>query len=199
MKIAFLASGTGSNVRAVVDACNSGSLKAFPAVVISNNASAPVLAFARDRNIPAIHLERAQFDTAAELDRAMLTTLQHHKVDLVILAGYLKLLGPETVNIFSRRILNIHPALLPKYGGKGMYGLNVHRAVIEAGETETGVTIHLVNERYDEGDVVAQTSVPVLPDDTPEQLGKRVLKREHSFLVETLSRIASGDLIPVRD
>jgi len=195
MKIAFLASGKGSNVRAVVEACHRGSLNASPALVISNNPSSPVLHYAREKNISAIHLERAQFDTSAELDKAMLALLQQHEVDLVILAGYLKLLGPETVRAFSRRILNIHPALLPKFGGKGMYGMNVHRAVMEAGETETGVTIHLVNEQYDEGDIIAQAVVPVLPDDTPEKLAERVLQREHSFLVETLIRIASGELV----
>lgn len=192
MRIAFLASGQGSNVRAVVEACREGKLPAEPVLVISNRASAPVLAYALEQNIPAIHLSLSKSSDESELDTAMVQCLKEHRVDLVLLAGYLKLLGPATVDTFSGRILNIHPALLPKFGGKGMYGIHVHRAVIAASERETGVTIHLADRKYDEGAIVAQSVIEVRLGETPEELAARVLQREHSFLVETLSKILDG-------
>jgi phosphoribosylglycinamide formyltransferase-1 len=106
----------------------------------------------------------------------------------------MKKLGPRTLAAYRNRIVNIHPALLPKFGGQGMYGMNVHKAVIEAGERESGVTIHLVDEEYDHGTILAQTRLPVLPDDTPQTLAQRVLEREHSFLVETLDKIIRGEI-----
>ena len=131
----------------------------------------------------------------AELDQAIRYALVAHHTDIVILAGYMKKLGPKTLSRFAGSILNIHPALLPKFGGKGMYGLHVHKAVIDAGEPETGVTIHLVTAEYDAGPIVAQTRIPVMPDDTPEILAARVLKWEHTFFPETLQKIAKGEII----
>jgi len=125
---------------------------------------------------------------------AILAELQRHEVDLVLLLGYMKLLGPKTTAAFRGRIINTHPALLPQYGGKGMYGALVHEAVLAAGEPETGVTVHLVDDEYDHGEIVAQCRVRVAHDDTVESLSARVLKREHEFLVETLQAIASGQI-----
>jgi phosphoribosylglycinamide formyltransferase-1 len=125
---------------------------------------------------------------------AILHTLQEHKVDLVILAGYMKLIGPQTLERYRGRILNIHPALLPKFGGKGLYGRAVHEAVLAAGERVTGVTIHLADERYDRGPIIAQCEVPVAEDDTPDSLSARVLEREHEFFVETLQKIVQGQI-----
>lgn len=127
-------------------------------------------------------------------DFAMLQALREHSVDLVILAGYMKKIGPRVLTAYRDRILNIHPSLLPKFGGQGMFGQHVHRAVLAAGETVTGVSIHLANDEYDEGRILAQTAVAVLPEDTVETLAARVLKREHEFFVETLGKIARGEL-----
>lgn len=116
------------------------------------------------------------------------------KLEMIFLAGYMRMLHASVLEKYHNRIFNIHPALLPKFGGKGMYGMNVHSAVIEAKENETGVTIHRVNAEYDSGEIVAQTTVPVLESDTPESLAARVLEREHEFLVEVISNIVNGEI-----
>ena len=131
---------------------------------------------------------------AGELDRAILAVLESHDVELVLLAGYMKELGSGVLSRYRGRVLNIHPALLPKFGGKGMYGRFVHEAVLAAGEKVTGVTIHVVDELYDHGPIVAQSEVSVLRGDTPDSLSERVLRREHEFYVETLQRISAGDI-----
>jgi len=192
LTLGFLASHRGSNVRAVVEACRDGRLDARPAVVISNNADAGVLQFAAASNIPVRRIGGPSFADDRVRDQAILEELRRHDVNLVLLLGYLKRLGPETTAAYRGRILNTHPALLPKYGGKGMYGARVHQAVLANGETETGVTLHLVDEEYDHGEVVAQARVRVEQGDTVESLSARVLEREHAFLVDTLQAIAVG-------
>ena len=119
---------------------------------------------------------------------------QKYKIDMIFLAGYMRLLHESILKKYHNRVFNIHPALLPKYGGKGMYGINVHKAVIQASEHETGITIHRVNAEYDSGEIVAQTKVPVLKDDTPETLGARVIEKEHTFLVEVIADIVEGKI-----
>jgi len=185
-------------MQAVVDACASGRIEAMPCVVISNNREAEVLARAERAGIPHYHLSGKTHPDPDALDVAILEALERHQAELVLLAGYMKKLGARTLRHYRGRVLNIHPALLPKYGGQGMYGERVHAAVLAAGETETGVTIHLVDEEYDHGAIVAQCRVPVLPGDTVESLAARVLAREHGFLVETLAQIADGTLTPGR-
>jgi len=192
VKLGFLASHRGSSVQAVVEACASGRLAAVPRVVISNNADAEALTRARRHGIPCCHLSGSTHPDATRLDEAILHALVSHDVELVVLAGYLKKLGPQTLRHFAGRVLNIHPALLPKFGGSGMYGRRVHEAVLAAGERETGVTIHLADAEYDHGRIVAQCRVPMLSGDTVESLAARVLDREHAFLVETLAAIVSG-------
>jgi phosphoribosylglycinamide formyltransferase-1 len=192
--LAFFASHQGSNMQAVIDACKSGRLKARPCVVISNNGDSEALTRAKREGIPAYHLSSKTHPDPEQLDQTIMRTLVDHGTDLVLLAGYMKKLEPLTLDAFQGRILNIHPALLPKYGGQGMYGRNVHEAVLQAGETETGVTIHLVDGTYDHGAIVAQCRVPVEQNDTVETLSERVLKREHEFLVETLKRIMEGKI-----
>jgi phosphoribosylglycinamide formyltransferase-1 len=194
LTLGLLASHRGSNVQAVVEACRTGRLEARPAVVISNNANSGVLQFAEQSGIPARRIGGAAYGDDRIRDAAILDALRSHAVDLVLLLGYMKLLGPQTTAAYRGRILNTHPALLPKYGGKGMYGARVHEAVLAAGELETGVTVHLVDEQYDHGEIVAQCRVPVERGDTVESLSARVLEREHGFLVETLQAIAAGDL-----
>lgn len=192
MNIGFLASHSGSNMQSVVEACRGGRLAATPAVLICNNRSAKVVERAKKHGIAAYVLNAVIHPEPDELDRAMLDALQQHTCDVIVLAGFLKKIGPRVLKAFEGRIINIHPSLLPKYGGQGMYGHRVHEAVLTAGDAVTGVTIHLVDGEYDEGRVLAQCEVPVLTDDTVESLAARVLEREHSFLVETLDEIVCG-------
>jgi phosphoribosylglycinamide formyltransferase-1 len=194
LRLGFLASHNGSNMQAVIDACKAGLIKARPAAVISNNSDSGALARARQEGIPYYHLSTKTHPVPEQLDAAILEALVLNQVGLVILAGYMRKLGPGTLQHFKSRIINIHPALLPKYGGEGMYGIKVHRAVLAAGEKETGVTIHLADKDYDRGDIIAQSRVPVLPDDNETTLAARVLEQEHIFLVETIGRIASGEI-----
>lgn len=194
MNIGFLASHGGSNMQAIIDACKSGKLQATPAVVISNNSDSGAIARAKTEGIPYYYLSGKTHPDPEELDRTILDTFVRHSVDIIALAGYMKKLGPKTLSHFRGRILNIHPALLPKYGGKGMYGIRVHEAVIAAGEKESGVSIHFVDENYDTGPIIAQTRVPVLPDDTPETLAARVLVQEHILYPATLQRIVTGEI-----
>lgn len=195
MKIGFLASHYGSNMQAVIDACKSGQLQAVPCVVISNNSKAEALARAQREGIPHYHLSAVTHPSAEALDTAIWQTLVTHGTDLVVLAGYMRKLGSQTLAAYRGRIINIHPALLPKFGGAGMYGAHVHEAVLAAGEKETGVTIHVVDGEYDHGPILAQSRVPVLPGDTVTTLAQRVLEREHCFLVETLQNIIAGNLV----
>ena len=194
MRLGCLASGGGTNLQAIIDAAANGKLNADVAVVISNNSNSGALKRARRASIPGLHLSGATHPEAAALDRAILGTLQDHEVDVVVLAGYMKMLGPAVLSRYEGRVLNVHPALLPKFGGKGMYGPRVHEAVLAAGESVTGATVHVVDAEYDHGPVVAQTEVPVLPGDTVESLSARVLEREHELLVETLQKVATGEI-----
>ena len=194
LRLGLFCSHGGSNMAAIVDACRTGRLHAEPRVVIGNNSGAPARAHAEAAGLPWRHLSSVTHPDPAALDVAILETLLEHDVNLVVLAGYMKRLGPRTLAHFCGRILNIHPALLPAYGGRGMYGERVHAAVLAAGERETGVTIHLVEAAYDQGPIVAQSRVPVMPDDTPETLAGRVLTCEHIFYSATLERIANGEI-----
>ncbi|MGD9161982.1 MAG: phosphoribosylglycinamide formyltransferase [Desulfobacteraceae bacterium] len=194
MNIGFLASHNGSNMQAIIDACNSGALHASPVVVISNNSKSGALERAKKESIAHYHISGKNYPDPGELDRAILNVMKEHSVDIIVLAGYMKKLGSKTLAYFQGRILNIHPALLPKYGGKGMYGMNVHEAVIEAGETESGVSIHIVDSNYDTGPVIAQARVPVKPMDTCETLAARVLEQEHLLFPETLQKIVTGEI-----
>lgn len=182
-------------MQAIIDACKEGMLDAVPVVVISNNGESRALERARTEGIPNYYLSGKTHPDPDGLDQAILDVLILHKADVVALAGYMKKLGPKTLAHFRGRILNIHPALLPKHGGKGMYGIRVHEAVIAAGETESGVTVHLVTEEYDRGPILAQVRVPVLSGDTPETLAERVLVQEHILYPATLQRIATGEIV----
>jgi phosphoribosylglycinamide formyltransferase-1 len=182
-------------MQAVLDACNSGWLAAKACVVISNNSQSEALARAQREGIPVYHFSRQTHPDPIQLDQAILSALRRHEADLVVLAGYMKKLGELTLSAYHGRVINIHPALLPKYGGEGMYGARVHAAVIRAGDQETGVTIHLVDREYDHGDILAQYRMPVLNTDTALTLAERVLEREHTFLVETIKKIVDGEII----
>lgn len=193
LNLGVLASHNGTNLQAIIDACEQGQLNAHIRVVISNNSRSLALQRARNHHIPALHLSSHTHPDADDLDLAIADALSDHDVDLVVLAGYMKLLGPRTLARYRDCIVNIHPALLPEFGGRGMYGDRVHRAVLVAGRRTTGVTVHLVDEFYDSGKIIDRAEVDVDRNDTVETLRARVQNVEHSFYVNTLKKlIANG-------
>ena len=199
LRVGALASGGGTNLQAIMDAAADGSLDAEIRLVISNNSRSGALKRARAAGIPTAHLSAATHPDPDALDAAIADALANHGVDLIALAGYMKKLGARTLALFPNRVVNVHPSLLPKYGGRGMYGERVHAAVLAAGESETGVTVHLVNGEYDSGMILAQERVSVLEGDTPSTLAARVLEREHDVYPQTLQRIASGEMVLPQD
>lgn len=180
VKLGVLISGGGTNLQAIIDACQAGDLDAEVAIVISNAADAYGLERARQAGIEYAHLTD---------DADILEALADHEVDLVILAGYLKLVTQPLIEAYPSRILNIHPSLIPSFSGKDYYGLNVHQAAIDRGVKVSGVTVHRVNENFDEGEILAQEIVPVLEEDTAEDLQQRVLKIEHQIYVDTIKKV----------
>lgn len=164
----------------LLEACESGHIPADFALVIAPSESSPAVSAARERRARVAIIDGEDFH------ERLLQLLRDEKVDLLCLAGYMKLLPSEIVRAMHKRILNIHPALLPKYGGKGMYGMKVHEAVIAAGEKESGCTVHYVDEEYDEGDILLQMKTAVLSNDTAESLAARVLELEHKCYVEAV-------------
>ena len=194
LALGVLASHGGTNLQAIIDSCHSGAIDAEVRVVISNNSRSLALERARRADIPTAHLSGSTHPGPDSLDEAIVDILQRHGVEVVALAGYMKMLGPRTLGAYRNRTLNVHPALLPKFGGQGMYGERVHKAVLASGDSVSGVTVHLVDGEYDRGPVVAQTEVPVLPGDTPDTLAARVLEQEHILYPETIQRIATGEI-----
>lgn len=192
LKLGFLASGNGTSARAIVAAIKAGELPAEARLLVSNNRKAPALDWARAAGVPALCIP-TQADPA-RADESLAAEMAAHGVELIVLSGYLRKLGPKTLARFSGRILNIHPGPLPQFGGHGMYGRRVHEAVLAAGARESGAAIHLVDEEYDRGPVLAQRAVPVEPGDTPQALEARVTAVEPRFFVETLQQIAEGKL-----
>ena len=192
LKIGFLASGGGSSARAIVAACESGQLFGEARLMVSNNKSAPALDFAREHGVAAVCIPTQADPEGA--DARIAEAMAEHGVELIVMSGYLRRIGPRTLARFSGRILNIHPGPLPDFGGEGMYGRKVHEAVLAAGRRESGIVIHLVDEEYDHGAPVARRSVPIEPGDTAETLEARVRAAEPGFFVETLQKLASGEL-----
>jgi phosphoribosylglycinamide formyltransferase-1 len=197
LKLGFLASGAGSSARAIVAAIEAGALAAEARLMVSNNKSAPALEFARQHGVPELCLPTQADPEAA--DAALAEALAANGVELVVLSGYLRRLGSRTLDRYAGRVVNIHPGPLPEFGGHGMYGRRVHEAVLAAGVAESGVAIHVVDEEYDHGPVIARTVVPLHPGDTPETLEARVRAAEPAFFVETLQRIARGEIALPRE
>ena len=194
MNIAVFASHGGSDLQAIIDGCKNHQINASVVCVISNNDDSMALKRAENDNIPAYHMSAKKYGDEETLASEILKVLSSHSVDMIFLAGYMRMLHISVLQKYDNRIFNIHPALLPKFGGKGMFGMNVHNAVIAAGEKETGVTIHRVSAEYDSGEIVAQTTVPVEEGDTAEILAARVLEREHTFLVGVISDICNNKI-----
>ena len=193
-RIAVLASHGGSILQAIMDACGAGQLPAEVALVIGNNSGSLALERAARAGIERLHLSSRTHPGPNRLDRAIRDALLDAGADWVMLAGYMKKLGNRTLAAFPRRILNTHPALLPKHGGRGFYGRNVHQAVIDSGERESGATVHFVDADYDTGPTVAQVRVPVLPGDTVADLEARVQSAERVLVVNTLRDLIEGPL-----
>jgi phosphoribosylglycinamide formyltransferase 1 len=191
VRIALFASGRGSNFRAIDQVLLA--LPEAPAEIvlcISNNPNPGAFEYARDRGIETLRLSPRMFEQEDEYAAALLEALRARQIDLLVLSGYMRKLPESVVREYRGRILNIHPALLPDFGGQGMYGEHVHRAVLESGVPQTGVTIHLVDEEYDTGAIVAQEKVDVHADDTPETLAARVLAVEHQLYPRVVIEMA---------
>jgi formyltetrahydrofolate-dependent phosphoribosylglycinamide formyltransferase len=192
IRLAVFASGRGSIFSALLEAIDSNRLSAEIPVVISNNPRAGVLETAENRKIDTFVINKKDYASRDEFVAALLDVLRNHGTDMVILAGYMKKIPPEVVGAYKNRILNIHPALLPSFGGQGMYGHFVHEAVLAQGCRVSGVTVHLVDEAYDRGPIVAQRCVPVLEGDTPDTLAARILQIEHQIFAEAIQLFAEG-------
>jgi phosphoribosylglycinamide formyltransferase-1 len=187
LRIAVFASGGGTNLQSLIDAIMLGKTGGAICAVISNNSGAYALERARVRGIAAYHVSSKKYPDHDLYLSALNELLSRHAVNLIVLAGYMKFLPLEIIRRFRSRIINIHPAMLPQYGGQGMFGINVHRAVLAAGDRLSGATVHFVDEVYDHGPVLIQRTVPVMPEDTPESLAARVLEIEHQILPEAVS------------
>jgi formyltetrahydrofolate-dependent phosphoribosylglycinamide formyltransferase len=192
LDLAVFASGRGSNFRAILNAIQHNKLDAEIKLLLSNNPDAGAVETAKEHQIPAVIISSQDFRSRKLFVEAMLSKLDQHGVELVALAGYMKKIPTELILAYRNRIVNIHPALLPSFGGKGMYGHHVHEAVIERGCKVTGVTVHIVDEVYDHGPIVAQRCVPVEEGDTTDTLAERVLKVEHQLYAEALQLFAEG-------
>lgn len=194
MNIAFMASYNGSSAKAITDACLEGEIVAAPTLMICNNSDANALVWAEERGLKTFIANKATHADMAARDQAIAQKLRDNKIQLLILSGYMTLVGPETLNAVKGRALNIHPALLPKHGGKGMFGRHVHEAVKAAGDEQTGVTIHLVNEEYDDGHIVAQKVIPLSPDDSVDDIESKVRAVEPELYIDTVRKILKGDI-----
>ena len=184
--IVVFASGNGTTLQSIIDAIESKNLNAKIPLVVSNNPNAFALERAKSSNIPTYVIKSKN---PKEMDDELNDVLSKIDVNLIVLAGYLKLIGKKLISNYT--IINTHPALLPSYGGKGMYGMNVHRAVIAAKEKYSGVTLHYVNSEYDRGQTIMQTRVKVMPNDTPEDLAARVQAAEKIQLIEALKNFVN--------
>lgn len=182
LKIGVLVSGSGTNLQAIIDNIKSGFIAAKISVVISNKKSAFGLERAKIEGISAQFISKKQAGSLENFNKEIITTLQNHKIDLVVLAGYLSILSEEFISTYRNKIINIHPALIPSFCGAGYYGLNVHKAALDYGVKLSGATVHFVDEGTDTGPIILQKTVEVLNDDTAETLQKRVLKVEHELL-----------------
>lgn len=192
MRLAVFASGGGSNFQSILDAIDSGTLPATVVLCVSNTPKAGALVRAERHDVATAILDPRSFDTEDAYTPALTKVLEDHAVNFIALAGYLRKIPASVVNAYRGRMLNIHPALLPSFGGHGLYGRRVHEAVLAYGARWSGATIHLVDEEYDTGPIVLQEPVPVLPDDTPETLAARVLRVEHRLYPQALRLFAEG-------
>ena len=190
-RLAVFASGSGTNFEAIVTACERGVLDAEVVLMVCDKPGAKVVERAAAHEVGAFVFAPKQYASKADYEREIVARLDAAGVELVCLAGYMRIIGDELLGAYGGRIINIHPSLIPKYCGKGFYGKRVHKAVLEGGEKESGATVHFVDEGVDTGEIILQEKVPVLEGDTPDELAARVLKVEHRILAEGLNQIAA--------
>ncbi len=188
-KIGILVSGRGTNLQALIDAIEKGDIPARIAVILSNKKDAPALDRARKHGIESVHVDSRKFAGKMEFDRALIHELQSRSVDLICLAGYMKILGREFIQAFEGKIINIHPSLLPAF-----LGLNVQQKAIDFGVKYSGCTVHFVNEEVDAGPIILQAAVPVKDEDDAESLAKRILEQEHIIYPKAVKLIAENRL-----
>ena len=187
--LVVFASGNGSTLQAIIDSIRNHELEAQIDLVVSDNANAYALERAKANHIETYIIQNKNF---AQRDLELSHILSKYSINLIVLAGYLKMIGPNLLEKYT--IINTHPSLLPKYGGKGMHGMHVHEAVIEAHEKYSGATIHFVNQEYDKGNIISQTQVEILPSDTAETLSQKVQAAEKIQLIQVLNRFVDGDM-----
>ena len=194
MNICVFASGSGTNFQAILNARKNGIIKSDISLLITNNSHCGAVEIAKQNGVEVVHISRKIFPDLSDNVYAnlFLDKLKLLKIDLIVLAGYMKMLDPVIVRAYHNRIINIHPALLPSFGGEGMYGINVHKAVLDAGVKVSGVTIHFVNENYDEGKIIFQKCIEVSDDDDEYSLQKKVLVLEHKYYSHVISEIEKG-------
>lgn len=183
--LVFFASGSGTNFQSVIDAVESGKINARISALISNRPDAGAHDRARKHHIPSYTLDVS----SPRFKHELLELLDELKPDIIVLAGYLKKIPDEVIDAYRGKIINIHPSLLPKYGGKGFYGMHVHRAVIDSGDNRSGCTVHFVDEIYDNGSIIEQVDVPVDKNETAESLAKKVLAEEHKLLPNVINKL----------
>ena len=192
LKLGFLGSGNGSSARAIIGAIRSGDLAAEARLVVSNRREAPLLDWAASQGVATSLIQTVVDPEGA--DARLADAMRSHGVELIVMSGYLRRLGPRTLARYAGRILNIHPGPLPEFGGQGMYGRRVHEAVLATGATQSAIMIHLVDEEYDHGAEIARRIVDIAPGDTPESLEATIKAREPEFFLETLQGIVRGDI-----
>ena len=198
-KLAVLVSGSGTNFQAIIDAIKSRDLPDTEiSIIISNKKEAYALKRAETENIKNIFVNPKDFSSNTDFDKKLVEIISNCHIDLIVLAGYTKILTSFFVNTFSNKIINIHPALLPDFGGRGMYGEKVHEAVLKSGIKESGCTVHFVTTKVDTGPIIAQKKVPVIENDNVETLSKRILKEEHKLLVEAINKVLFETVIPAK-
>jgi phosphoribosylglycinamide formyltransferase-1 len=195
-RIGVLASGGGSNLQAIMDHIRAGDLPADLAFVLSNNSKSGALAKARDFGAPALHVSAVTEGSEEKAAARIVEEALARKADLIVLAGYMKLIPAALLARFKNRVLNIHPALLPSFGGEGYYGHHVHDAVVRRGCQFSGITIHMVNSEYDQGQILLQRIVPLRPDWDSARVGAEVLKAEHAWYWQVVRAFATGDIVP---
>lgn len=191
INIVVFASGSGTNFQAIIDAAENDQINGRIRGLITNKQNIQSIERARKHNIPHVFLAPSQFSDQSDYVTALLSQLRGWNTDLIALAGYMIKIPAKVIREYEGRMVNIHPALLPKYGGKGFYGMNVHRAVIENEEIESGCSVHLVTEEYDEGPVLARRKVKVKNSDDASTLAKRILKEEHKLFPEVIAKLAN--------
>lgn len=196
IRIAVMVSGQGrgSNMQAIIDSCKSGKINGEVALVIGVKGDAPAMERAQSQGIETVSISPKSFASNAEYDDAVFKALKGSNIDLVCLAGYMRILGQSIIDEYRNRIMNVHPALVPSFCGKGMYGHHVHEAAIERGVKFSGVTVHMVDEDYDTGPIILQNIVPVEQDDTPDTLAARVLVQEHKTYTDAIALFAEGKI-----